>query len=186
MKINLMPPISPVRRYYSWWIGLIILLFSLLLLACGYLYYQQLKEMKSINQQLNALKSERDRAKPLENEYMASKKTNQAVLDYQATAERMRSQNAEWDIALSTIESASTPESRLFEIDVQGDQFYGVAAFHSIAGIQSFENNMKNNKRIKGFTIDNIVEASQLQELKIMPDTAKVVQFHFVFKEAGS
>ncbi|SFJ42005.1 PilN domain-containing protein [Thermoflavimicrobium dichotomicum] len=181
MKINLMEPAPPFRRYYHWWVSGIILFHVLLMIGAGWLYWEQSSQIKRLEKQIQFLEPmEKDIRKKVEQE-QKFRKQHGAVLDYKQAVEKLQSENVDWDLALQAVESALTPEAKIFNLKAKEHTLSGMAVFISEQNISIFEGKMKQSPYVKQFVMDSVEKASNVKEVRIKPETATVVRFHFTF-----
>ncbi|SEN34233.1 hypothetical protein [Lihuaxuella thermophila] len=186
MRVNLMPPIPAGRRFFSWWVSLIVLILSSLVIFGVWVYREQSRQTAGLGKQIAAYLPEESkiRAKVKEREEFTA--DHRAVLDYQKTVQNLRSENMDWDQALGLMESALPAEGRIFNVQVKGRKLEAMAAFSSLDGIAYFQDQMKKSASVKDFVIESVEEAGAVREVQIKPDTAKVIRFHFYFKNLAS
>ncbi|RAL26654.1 hypothetical protein [Thermoflavimicrobium daqui] len=182
MKINLMEPVSSVKRYFRWWVGGIILFHVLLVGAAGFLFWEQSTQIEKLEKQKKLLEPvEKETKKKVEQE-QKFRKQHGSVLNYKETVEKLQSENIEWDLALQAIGQALTPEAKTFNLKAKGNELSGMVVFASEHNMSIFETKMKANKLIKQFMIEGVGKASAIKEVQIKPDNATVVRFRFQFQ----
>ncbi|MBA4496149.1 hypothetical protein ACFO25_11960 [Paenactinomyces guangxiensis] len=182
MKINLIQNIPITRRFFSLWVTLIALVLGSLSGLAVWGYLEQRVQLAQVNKRISVIlpQEAKVRAKVKEKEEFTA--DHRAVLDYQKTVGQLKSENMDWDQALSIMESAMSAEGRLFNVQVKGQTLKGMAAFSTLDSISYFQSQMKKSSSIYNFAIDSVEEASAMKDVKIKPETAKVVRFHFTFK----
>lgn len=186
MRVNLLPAVPLARRYFPLWVGLILFILVSVSTGAGSLYYLQVKELKKLDTQIKEYLPQEGKIRAQLKEKEQFLQDHRAVLDYEKTVSRFRSENMDWDQAITAMESALTAEGRIFNIQVKENRLEAMAAFGSLDSVSYFQSQMKKNSAVQQFTIDSIEDAASVKEVKIQPVTAKVVRFHFLYRFPSS
>ncbi len=173
-----MPKIPISRRYYAWWMGLIILIWLSLLAASFWIWKYQADTIVQLKRKVTQLV-------PMESEIQSKVKIeerNSSVLAFQEAALNLRKERLPWETGLEVLDNALPPGAQVFNLRVQGNRLEGMGAFATIEDVARFVERMQSDEQIEMFSLDGIEQGDTLSSMRVEPETASVVYFHLILR----
>lgn len=174
-----MPKIPISRRYYGWWMGLIILIWLSLLAVSLWIWKYQADAIVQ-------LKREVAHRVPMESEIQRKVKIEERdrpVLAFQEAALNLRQERIPWETGLEVLENALPKGAKVFNLRVQGNRLEGMGAFATMEDVARFVERMQSDEQVEAFSLDGVEQGDTLSGMRIEPETASVVYFHLTLQE---
>jgi hypothetical protein len=186
--MNFLPPQSRARRFFFWWVGLILLIVGSGVGAILYTDRQLDRKVDRLEAEVIEQRRVVSEATMKEEEEREFNQKYQSFFTYRDTIDRVESERKAWKEAAEAISSAMPAGAKLFHWQGLGARLDGWALFPSMQEASNFVSKLATEK--KDYFSEGWIDCvgDQCTTLDVKKDADKnhvIVRFHFVLQKTS-